>query len=130
MAARQAISTLTKPASRLPAAIPTLVLHCHVKPGANKVREGITAVTDTAIEINIAAPAQDGKANRALIDILAQALVVRKSALEIIQGSKSRFKTVTCPGAAISPDGAVGDHLQAASLITQAKSLLELHTAR
>lgn len=128
MATRQAISTLTKQASRLPA-LPTLVLHCHVKPGANKVREGITAVTDTAIEINIAAPAQDGKANKALLNVLAQALLVPKSVLEIIQGSKSRVKTVTCPGAAMSPDGAADD-LPAASLIARAKSRLELHISR
>ncbi len=48
----------------------TLYLQCHVKPGASKVREGVTAVTDDAVEICVAAQAREGEANKAVIGLM------------------------------------------------------------
>ncbi|KAH7029126.1 uncharacterized protein B0I36DRAFT_128630 [Microdochium trichocladiopsis] len=103
MTARQAVSILKKSASTLPAKC-TLVLHCLVKPGASKIREGISAITDEAVEMNVAAPAQDGKANKAVLQILARALLVSKSDLQIVQGMKAREKTIMLPGSALCLD--------------------------
>lgn len=50
-----------------------LHLSCHVKPGASNKREGITAVSDDAIELCVAAQAREGKANKAVIKLLAEA---------------------------------------------------------
>jgi len=44
------------------------------------------------------APAVDGKANRALIALLAEHLKVRKSQIEITKGLKSRHKTINIKG--------------------------------
>ena len=49
-------------------------------------------------KVYISAPAVDGKANKALIDILAQHFQVRKSQIEIIKGLKSRHKTISIKG--------------------------------
>lgn len=47
-------------------------LQCHVKPGASKSREGVTALTDEAVEVCIAAQAQDGEANKATLALLSK----------------------------------------------------------
>lgn len=71
----------------------SLHLTLHVKPGASKVREGITAVTDSAIELCVAAQPRDGEANKAVIELLSDVLDVPKSRLELAHGSKSKDKT-------------------------------------
>jgi uncharacterized protein YggU (UPF0235/DUF167 family) len=41
-------------------------LQCHVKPGASKQREGILSISDSVIEVCVAAQARDGEANKAV----------------------------------------------------------------
>ncbi|OLN91670.1 UPF0235 protein-like protein [Colletotrichum chlorophyti] len=72
----------------------TLYLQCHVKPGASRVREGVTFVTDTGVELCVAAQAREGEANKAVIKLLSEVLGLPKSDLTITQGLKSRDKTV------------------------------------
>ncbi|KAI8953303.1 DUF167-domain-containing protein [Xylaria longipes] len=69
-------------------------LRCHVRPGASKAREGVVAITDEVIEVCVSAPPQDGKANKAVLKVLSQALGTPKSELQITHGLKSRDKTV------------------------------------
>ncbi|OAA59647.1 hypothetical protein SPI_05845 [Niveomyces insectorum RCEF 264] len=76
----------------------TLYLQCHVKPGASKVREGVTAVTDEAIDICVAAQAREGEANKAVVEVLHKILAVPKSNLQVTRGAKSRDKTVAVNG--------------------------------
>ncbi|KAK1981530.1 hypothetical protein LZ30DRAFT_770742 [Colletotrichum cereale] len=78
-------------------ALGTLYLQCHVKPGASRVREGVLAVADGAVELCVAAQAREGEANKAVIKLLSepQVLGLPKSDLAISQGLKSRDKTVT-----------------------------------
>jgi len=45
-----------------------------------------------ALKIRLAAPPVEGKANRALIAFLAQALGVRKQQIELLSGDRSRLK--------------------------------------
>ncbi len=57
------------PAIRLVAssAKSTLIhLQCHVKPGASKQREGVISVSDSVIEVCVAAQPKDGEANKAV----------------------------------------------------------------
>lgn len=49
-----------------------LQLRCHVRPGASKAREGVVAITDEVIEVCVSAPPQDGKANKAVLEVLSQ----------------------------------------------------------
>ena len=49
-------------------------------------------------KVYLAAPAVDGKANEALIDLLAEHFKVRKNQIEIIKGLKSRHKTINIKG--------------------------------
>jgi uncharacterized protein len=64
-AIRAAISLVKQKASA-----DTIQLRCHVRPGASKSREGVVAITDEAIQLCVSAPAQDGKANKAVIQVL------------------------------------------------------------
>ncbi|KAK3305718.1 uncharacterized protein B0T15DRAFT_206963 [Chaetomium strumarium] len=77
----------------------TLYMHCNVKPGTNRNREGIASVDDQAVEICVAAQAREGEANKAVIKVLSEALDLPKSDLQITQGLKSRNKTVAIVGA-------------------------------
>lgn len=49
-----------------------LQLSCRVKPGASSKREGITAVSDDAIELCVSAQAREGEANKAVVKLLAE----------------------------------------------------------
>jgi len=49
-------------------------------------------------KIYLNAPAVDGKANKALIALLAEHFNVRKGQIEIIKGLKLRRKTITIKG--------------------------------
>ena len=62
-----------------------------VIPGAKK---NLVKPDESPLKVYLIAPAVDGKANKALIVVLAKHLGVRKSQLEIIKGLKSRLKTI------------------------------------
>jgi len=52
----------------------------------------------SALKARVAAPPEDGKANTALIGLLARTLEVRKSDVRIASGATSRLKTVEIDG--------------------------------
>ena len=54
------------------APLASLYLQCRVKPGASKSREGVTGLTEDAVEICVAAPAREGEANKAVIRVLSE----------------------------------------------------------
>ncbi|CAK7230335.1 hypothetical protein SBRCBS47491_007549 [Sporothrix bragantina] len=93
------------------AAAGTLYLQCHVKPGASKVREGIMAVTEEAVEICVAAQAREGEANKAVVDVLCKILGVPKSHVSVARGAKSRDKTVAVTGM-VEAEGKSGELLE------------------
>ncbi|KAH6623489.1 hypothetical protein F5144DRAFT_363193 [Chaetomium tenue] len=76
----------------------TLYMHCNVKPGASKNREGVISVDDEAVQICVAAQAREGEANKAVVKVLSEVLDLPKSDLQITQGLKSRNKTVAVVG--------------------------------
>ena len=51
-----------------------------------------------ALKARVAAPPEDGKANTALIGLLAKALEVRKSDVRIASGATSRLKLIEVDG--------------------------------
>jgi len=67
-----------------------------VIPGASK--NEVAGIQDGALKVKLTAPPVEGKANRACVEFLAGLLGVRRSALAIISGEKSRKKTVSVTG--------------------------------
>jgi uncharacterized protein (TIGR00251 family) len=71
----------------------SFLLHIHVRPNAknNTIRE---INSNNEIRIDIAADAQDGKANHELIDYLKTLLKISSNQLEILHGHKQRDKVL------------------------------------
>jgi uncharacterized protein (TIGR00251 family) len=76
--------------------IPNARLAVKVTPNAG--RNEITGLKDGVLQVRIAAPPEKGKANKELIDFLADRLQVKKSSVLIIKGQTSRYKTITIAG--------------------------------
>lgn len=69
-----------------------ILLKIHAKPGAKQ--NAITDIANESIGIQIQAPPIDGEANTELIKYLSKILELKKSALQLDKGSKSRDKVV------------------------------------
>jgi len=67
-----------------------------VRPGAK--REGIAGEIDGAIKLEVTAPPHEGKANAAVIKLIATSLGVAKSKVEIVSGGKSKKKRIKVEG--------------------------------
>ncbi len=67
-----------------------------VRPGAK--REGIAGEIDGAVKLEVTAPPHEGKANAAVIKLIAASLGVAKSKVEIVSGEKSKKKRIKVEG--------------------------------
>lgn len=65
-------------------------------------QQAVTGVEDGVLCVRLAAPPVEGKANEALRDLLADRLGVRRSAVRIEVGERSRHKVVSVEG--LHPD--------------------------
>lgn len=63
-----------------------------VKSGAKEAK--IKKISETNFEIWVKEPAKDGKANRAVVEALAEYLKISKSRFEIISGKTSKQKII------------------------------------
>ncbi|TAK32137.1 MAG: DUF167 domain-containing protein [Chloroflexota bacterium] len=68
----------------------------HARPGAKQ--NSIAGQTEGIWQVRVAAPAVEGKANAALLKYLAEVLGVRKSAVTLRHGERSRGKVVEVEG--------------------------------
>jgi hypothetical protein len=75
---------------------PAVRLTIRAKPRASKSR--IVRVEGMSLEVALAAPPVDGAANGALLELLAEALSVRQSALKLVLGQASKHKVVEISG--------------------------------
>ncbi len=66
------------------------VLPVRAQPGAR--RSGVQGEQAGALKIAVSAPPEDGRANQAVVEVLRQALGVRRSQIELIGGQTSRDK--------------------------------------
>lgn len=80
-----------------PAAEGRITLTLHIQPGARKT--GFAGIHGDALKVRLAAPPVDGKANAALVDLVAAALGVPKSAVALKSGHASRRKVLEIAGA-------------------------------
>jgi uncharacterized protein (TIGR00251 family) len=55
-------------------------------------------VAEDALRIRINAPPVDGKANRAIVEFLAEALSVRRRDVEVVRGATGRNKQILVRG--------------------------------
>ena len=67
-----------------------------VRPGAK--RDALLGKQARAWKISLRAPSAEGKANRACVEYIAALLKVRRSAVAIIKGKKSRDKVIAIEG--------------------------------
>ena len=66
------------------------VLGVRAQPGAR--RNGIVGEQAGALKVAVTAPPDQGRANEALVDVLADALGLKRSQIELISGPTSRQK--------------------------------------
>ena len=57
-------------------------------------RNRVTGYRDGTLRVSVTASPQDGRANAALLELLADTLGIAKSSLRIVRGSASRDKVV------------------------------------
>ena len=65
----------------------TVFLKVKVVPGSS--RTAVTGILDGMLKVKIAAPAEKGKANAALTELLAKKLSIKKTAIKIATGLTS-----------------------------------------
>jgi len=74
-----------------------LIVDVQVVPRASRTAVG--PVVGERLRVAVTSPPVDGEANSAVIDALARAFGVRRSAIEILHGERGRRKTVRIAGA-------------------------------
>ena len=77
-------------------ATPSTFLSVRVTPAAG--RDAVLGWQDDALRLSVAAPAQRGKANEAVIRLLAGALGLPRQRLSIVRGQTSRRKVIAIEG--------------------------------
>jgi uncharacterized protein (TIGR00251 family) len=71
-------------------------LELRVVPGAR--RPGVVGRHGAAWKVRVTAPPEDGRANQAVLGLLAETLRLPRRAVSIVSGSGSRDKIVECEG--------------------------------
>jgi uncharacterized protein (TIGR00251 family) len=72
-----------------------VTIELRVQPRARKT---MLQLSNTTLKVSVAAPPVDGKANAAILALLAETWGVPKSALSIVKGRTSRTKRVAMAG--------------------------------
>lgn len=77
-----------------------LELRVWVQPGASRTE--LVGLVEDALKIRVAAPAQKGKANEALLGFLAELFGVPRSSVRLVRGQTTRSKVVHIKGARLA----------------------------
>ncbi|MPZ09637.1 MAG: DUF167 domain-containing protein [Kiloniellaceae bacterium] len=78
-----------------------LLVDIRLQPGASRVQvDGLAVLDDgvTVLKVRVTEPPEDGKANAALIKLLAKAWKLPKSSLTLVAGHSDRRKTLAVAG--------------------------------
>jgi len=76
-----------------------ITLEVHAQPGSK--RSGVAGLHGDALKIRLAAPAIDGRANAALLELVAQQLGLHRSAVTLKSGATSRRKVLRIVGVSV-----------------------------
>lgn len=79
-----------------------VTLTLHVQPGAK--RSEIAGLHGEALKIRLAAPPIEGRANEALLRLVAELFGVPLRQVELKQGGQSRHKVLAITGSQIEPE--------------------------
>ncbi|MBN1917446.1 MAG: YggU family protein [Verrucomicrobia bacterium] len=74
-----------------------VIVKVRVQPKAS--RDAIVGEYSGALKVSVTAPPDKGKANKAVVEVLARALGIAKSNVELTGGAASRGKTFAIRGA-------------------------------
>ena len=74
----------------------SIVLSVHVQPGAG--RSAVVGRHGDAVKVKVAAPPEQGRANDALLAMVAQHLGLKAAQVELVSGASSRAKKVRISG--------------------------------
>jgi uncharacterized protein (TIGR00251 family) len=77
-----------------------IILSVRARPGARK--DEIAGEWADSIKVRITAPPEKGKANEAIIELLAEKLGLKKSAFRIVSGETSRDKKILIQGVSLT----------------------------
>ena len=69
-----------------------MLITAHVHPRARE--NSLEWLDEDTVKVRVRAPAEKGKANAAVIELLAKELGVAKSLIEIVRGSTTRIKHI------------------------------------
>lgn len=70
-----------------------------VRVHAGAKREGVRGwMADGTLRIEVTAPPEGGSANRAVTELLARLLGIRRAQVEVVRGESSRLKWIECEG--------------------------------
>jgi uncharacterized protein (TIGR00251 family) len=67
-----------------------VIVPVRAQPGARKT--AVVGEQNGALKLAVTAPADQGKANKALVELLAEVLGLKRSQVELLKGDKSRDK--------------------------------------
>ena len=79
-----------------------VVLRVHAQPGGG--RSAVTGRHGDAVKVKVAAPPVEGRANAALVELLAKELGLKPADVTLVSGGSSRTKRVRLGG--LDPDDA------------------------
>lgn len=71
-------------------------LKVHLTPKASK--EGVGGLYGDALKVRVKAPPVEGKANEAMVKLMARTLGVSRKSIELVSGQRSRIKIIRVKG--------------------------------
>ena len=66
-------------------------------------RNGVELLPDGSLKVRVAAPPEGGRANEAVVEVIAEWLGVKRRQVEIIRGASNRNKIVRVTGRGVQP---------------------------
>jgi len=73
-----------------------VILPVRAQPGARKA--GVLGEQAGALKVAVTAPPEDGRANKALVELLREVLGIKRSQIELLSGQTSRAKRFLVSG--------------------------------
>ena len=75
--------------------MPTTTVEIHVQPKASRTR---IVTQDGTVKVYVTAAPEKGRANKAVVEVMARRLGVQEGAVSIVSGERSRMKLLAVEG--------------------------------